>query len=46
MTLDKLRILLADTAAKPSREEIREARIFTRQVIAENRELFNMLAKL
>jgi len=46
MTIDEFRAALATTARKPSEEEIRKARKFTRDLIAENRELFDMLAKL
>jgi hypothetical protein len=43
---DKLRVALADAAREPSDREIMEARLFTRKLTAENRELFDMLARL
>ncbi len=46
MSIDEFRVALANTATKPTKAELRKARMFTRHVIAENRELFDMLAKL
>jgi hypothetical protein len=46
MTIDEFRVALATTARVPTDDEIKKARKFTRDLIAENRELFDMLAKL
>jgi hypothetical protein len=46
MTIDELRRALALAREKPTKREIERGKVFTRRIIKEERELFEMLRKL